>query len=55
LVYLSRIQTRFSDKNAKDCGVTRFHDEAIREALMEIAPEEKERLAEMEFGEITGP
>lgn len=34
--------------------MTHFHDEAIRQALMEIAPEEKERLAKMEFGEITG-
>jgi hypothetical protein len=34
--------------------VTHFHDKAIREALMEIAPAEKERLAKMKFGEITG-
>ncbi|KAM0697710.1 hypothetical protein Q7P36_002564 [Cladosporium allicinum] len=37
-----------------DCGVTHFHDKAIREALTKIAPAEKERLAKMDFGEITG-
>ena len=50
---LSRIRTPFLTRR-KDCGVTHFHDKAIREALTKIAPGEKERLAKMDFGEITG-
>lgn len=34
--------------------MTHFHNKAIREALTKIAPDEKEKLATMEFGEITG-
>jgi hypothetical protein len=34
--------------------VTHFDDRAIRKTLMEVAPAEKEMLAKMEFGEITG-
>jgi hypothetical protein len=34
--------------------VTHFHNKAIREALTKMAPAEKEKLATMEFGEITG-
>jgi len=41
-------------KIRKDCGVTHFHDEAIRETLMGIAPGEEEKLAKMEFGQIIG-
>jgi carbonic anhydrase len=35
-----------------DCGMTHFHDDAIKKALIEVAPEEKARIEEMKFGEI---
>ena len=36
-----------------DCGMTHFHDETIKKALIEIAPEEKESIEASKFGEIT--
>ena len=35
-----------------DCGMTHFHNADVRKALLEIAPEEKEALEVMKFGEI---
>jgi carbonic anhydrase len=35
-----------------DCGMTHFHDDAIKKALIEIAPEEKTNIESMKFGEI---
>ena len=32
--------------------MSHFHDAKIRETLLKAAPSEKDRLAEMEFGEI---
>jgi carbonic anhydrase len=37
-----------------DCGMTHFHDNTIKEALLQIAPEEKESIEDPRFGEITG-
>ncbi|PVH78708.1 carbonic anhydrase [Cadophora sp. DSE1049] len=37
-----------------DCGMTHFHDAAIKKALIEIAPGEKEGIEGSKFGEITG-
>jgi carbonic anhydrase len=37
-----------------DCGMTHFHDSAIKKALIEIAPEEKDSIEASKFGEITG-
>ncbi|KAL2066923.1 hypothetical protein VTL71DRAFT_1347 [Oculimacula yallundae] len=37
-----------------DCGMTHFHDDAIKKALFEIAPGEKELIDRTKFGEITG-
>jgi len=37
-----------------DCGMTHFHDDAIKEALLEIAPQEKASLEASKFGEIKG-
>lgn len=37
-----------------DCGMTHFHDDAIKAALTEIAPEEKNSIESSKFGEITG-
>jgi carbonic anhydrase len=34
--------------------MTHFHDGAIKEALTELAPEEKSSIEASEFGEITG-
>jgi carbonic anhydrase len=35
-----------------DCGLTHYHDDNIKAALGEIAPEEKEAIEGMKFGEI---
>ncbi|KAJ5628758.1 hypothetical protein N7490_010986 [Penicillium lividum] len=35
-----------------DCGLTHFHDADIKQALLEIAPHEKELIKASEFGEI---
>jgi len=35
-----------------DCGMSHFHDDAIKKALYEVAPEEKEVIDGMKFGEI---
>jgi len=37
-----------------DCGMTHFHDDAVKEALIEIAPHEKDRIQASKFGEING-
>ena len=37
-----------------DCGMAHFHDDAIRTALLEIAPEEKSLIEASKFGEIKG-
>ncbi|KAK0104933.1 hypothetical protein ONS95_005195 [Cadophora gregata] len=37
-----------------DCGMTHFHDSAIKQALTEIAPGEKQSIESSKFGEITG-
>jgi len=37
-----------------DCGMTHFHDDAIKEALLQIAPEEKASIEASKFGEIKG-
>ncbi|KAF1998102.1 hypothetical protein P154DRAFT_524405 [Amniculicola lignicola CBS 123094] len=37
-----------------DCGMTHFHDDAIKKALIELAPEVKESIEASKFGEITG-
>lgn len=37
-----------------DCGMSHFHDADIKAALGELAPEEKETIGGMEFGEIKG-
>ncbi|KAL7809705.1 carbonic anhydrase [Trichoderma aethiopicum] len=37
-----------------DCGMTHFHDARVREALIQIAPQEKETINATKFGEITG-
>ena len=36
-----------------DCGMSHFHDDAIKEALIEIAPQEKASIEASKFGEIT--
>ncbi|KAH6608572.1 hypothetical protein Trco_001918 [Trichoderma cornu-damae] len=38
-----------------DCGMTHFHDSRIREALVEIAPQEKDAINASKYGEIVGP
>jgi carbonic anhydrase len=35
-----------------DCGMTHFHDDAIKDALLQIAPEEKVKIETLKFGEI---
>jgi hypothetical protein len=35
-----------------DCGLTHYHDADIKQALLEIAPEDKERIEVARFGEI---
>ncbi len=35
-----------------DCGMTHFHDDKIKAALTELAPEEKATIESMRFGEI---
>ena len=35
-----------------DCGMTHFHDDAIKKALIEISPGEKLNIEKMKFGEI---
>jgi carbonic anhydrase len=37
-----------------DCGMTHFHDDAIKEALLQIAPEGKASIEASKFGEIKG-
>ncbi|KAH6718747.1 carbonic anhydrase [Leptodontidium sp. MPI-SDFR-AT-0119] len=37
-----------------DCGMTHFHDDAIKKALIEVAPGEKESIEGSKFGEIAG-
>jgi carbonic anhydrase len=37
-----------------DCGMTHFHDDAIKEALLQIAPGEKVSIEASKFGEIKG-
>ncbi|KAH7408779.1 carbonic anhydrase [Phaeosphaeria sp. MPI-PUGE-AT-0046c] len=37
-----------------DCGLTHFHDEDVRKALIELDPEGEKRIKESQFGEITG-
>ena len=37
-----------------DCGMTHFHDDKIKAALTELAPEEKASIEAMKFGEIKG-
>ena len=37
-----------------DCGMTHFHDDAIKDALLQIAPEEKVKIETLKFGEIKG-
>ncbi|KAL6872979.1 carbonic anhydrase [Trichoderma novae-zelandiae] len=37
-----------------DCGMTHFHDARVREALIRIAPQEKETINATKYGEITG-
>jgi carbonic anhydrase len=34
--------------------MTHFHDDAIKEALTELVPEEKSSIETSQFGEITG-
>jgi carbonic anhydrase len=34
--------------------MTHFHDDAIKKALIEVAPEEKASIEAMKFGEIKG-
>jgi hypothetical protein len=38
-----------------DCGMSHYHDKEIREALIEIAPNEKSLIEGMTFGEIAKP
>ncbi|KAH8789143.1 carbonic anhydrase [Hyaloscypha finlandica] len=37
-----------------DCGMTHFHDDAIKETLLQIAPGEKVSIEASKFGEIKG-
>ncbi|KAK3067023.1 hypothetical protein LTR53_016338, partial [Teratosphaeriaceae sp. CCFEE 6253] len=37
-----------------DCGMTHYHDSAVKKALLEIAPEAKEDIEGRSFGEIAG-
>ncbi|KAK3117104.1 hypothetical protein LTR53_001833 [Teratosphaeriaceae sp. CCFEE 6253] len=37
-----------------DCGMTHYHDSAVKKALLEIAPEAKEDIEGRSFGEISG-
>ncbi len=37
-----------------DCGMTHFHDDAIKDALLQVAPEEKDTIENLKFGEIKG-
>ena len=46
--------TRIAQLTHIDCGMTHFHDDAIKEALTELAPEEKSSIEASKFGEITG-
>jgi hypothetical protein len=34
--------------------MTHFHDNQVKEALLDIAPQEKESIESSKFGEITG-
>ncbi|KAF2498717.1 carbonic anhydrase [Lophium mytilinum] len=36
-----------------DCGMIHWHDADVKEALVEVAPEEKESIEASKFGEIT--
>ncbi|EHK18195.1 uncharacterized protein TRIVIDRAFT_44787 [Trichoderma virens Gv29-8] len=37
-----------------DCGMTHYHDATIKEALIEIAPQEKDTINASKYGEIAG-
>ncbi|RFU77119.1 hypothetical protein TARUN_5100 [Trichoderma arundinaceum] len=37
-----------------DCGMTHYHDSRIKEALIEIAPQEKDTINASKYGEIAG-
>lgn len=37
-----------------DCGMSHFHDAAIKDALRELAPGEEAAIEKMQFGEIVG-
>lgn len=43
-----------ADHHYLDCGMSHFHDSAIKKALLEIAPEAKNSIEATKFGEITG-
>jgi hypothetical protein len=42
-----------TDVDDIDCGMSHFHDHTIKEALIELAPQEKSSIEAMKFGEIT--
>jgi carbonic anhydrase len=35
-----------------DCGVTHFHDDDVKKALLEVTPEAEELINASKFGEI---
>lgn len=37
-----------------DCGMTHFHDDDIKKALLELAPGEADSIGQSKYGEITG-
>ncbi|KAJ5831918.1 hypothetical protein N7474_000229 [Penicillium riverlandense] len=37
-----------------DCGMTHYHDADIKDALLQIAPKEKDTINSMKYGEIVG-
>jgi len=42
-----------TDPIRTDCGLTHFHNEKIRSALLEIAPSDAEAIKTQGFGQIT--
>jgi carbonic anhydrase len=42
-------------KSLSDCGLTHWFDDDVKKNLLEVAPEHKEEIEKMNFGEIKNP
>lgn len=47
-------EASIADCGRKDCGMTHFHDKDVKQALIEIAPDERETINASQYGEIKG-